>query len=191
MPPVTGPADGPVAVTGASGYIGSHVVKNLVEAGYAVRASVRDANRRDKTEFLLAMNDLGAGSVEIFQADLLQATSGAYDEVCAGCSALFHVAADLRTDAAYGAGSAQRTYDAIMDGTRGVLESCRKVGSVKRVVYTSSCAALQHAQPRARSGAQQDAEQRVAEEDRPGAVRAERAHRIDVLNARLCSSTHW
>ena len=142
MPPVTGPADGPVAVTGASGYIGSHVVNNLVEAGYAVRASVRDASRRDKTEFLLAMNGLGAGSVEIFQADLLQAASGAYDEVCAGCSALFHVAADLRTDAAYGAGSAQRTYDAIMDGTRGVLESCRKAGSVKRVVYTSSCAAV-------------------------------------------------
>ena len=142
MPPVTGPTDGPVAVSGASGYIGSHVVKNLVEAGYAVRASVRDASRKDKTEFLLAMNDLGAGSVEIFEADLLQATSGAYDEVCAGCAAVFHVAADLRTDAAYGEGSAQRTYDAIMDGTKGVLESCRKAGSVKRVVYTSSCAAV-------------------------------------------------
>ncbi len=103
---------------------------------------MRDASRRDKTDFLLAMNHLGAGSVEIFAADLLQATGGAYDEVCAGCSAVFHVAADLHTDAAYGEGSAQRTYDAIMDGTRGVLESCRKAGSVKRVVYTSSCAAV-------------------------------------------------
>ena len=142
MPRITGPSEGPVAVTGAAGYIGSHVVKNLVEAGYAVRASVRDASRKDKTEFLLAMNASGAGSVEIFEADLLQATSGAYDEVCAGCSAVFHVAADLRTDPAYGAGSAQRTYDAIMDGTKGVLESCRKAGSVKRVMYTSSCAAV-------------------------------------------------
>jgi len=138
MPRITGPSEGPVAVTGAAGYIGSHVVKNLVEAGYAVRASVRDASRKDKTEFLLAMNASGAGSVEIFEADLLQATSGTYDEVCAGCSAVFHVAADLRTDPAYGAGSAQRTYDAIMDGTKGVLESCRKAGSVKRVMYTSS-----------------------------------------------------
>ena len=142
MPPITGSTDGPVAVTGASGYIGSHVVKNLVEAGYGVRASVRDASRKDKTEFLLAMNGMGAGSGEIFEADLLQATSGAYDEVCAGCSAVFHVAADLRTDPAYGAGSAQRTCDAIMDGTKGVLESCRKAGSVKRVMYTSSCAAV-------------------------------------------------
>ena len=65
MPPITGSTDGPVAVTGASGYIGSHAVKNLVEAGYGVRASVRDASRKDKTEFLLAMNGMGAGSGEI------------------------------------------------------------------------------------------------------------------------------
>ena len=142
MPPITGPLDGPVAVTGASGYIGSHVVRNLVEAGYTVRASVRDAGRQDKTEFLRAMNDVGAGSVEIFAADLLQATKGAYDEVFAGCSAVFHVAADLRTDPAYGDGSQQRTYDAIMDGTRGVLASCRAARTVKRVLYTSSCAAV-------------------------------------------------
>jgi nucleoside-diphosphate-sugar epimerase len=142
MPPITGPLDGPVAVTGASGYIGSHVVRNLVEAGYTVRASVRDASRQDKTEFLRAMNDLGAGSVEIFAADLLQAAKGAYDEVFAGCSAVFHVAADLRTDPAYGDGSQQRTYDAIMDGTRGVLASCRAARTVKRVLYTSSCAAV-------------------------------------------------
>ena len=142
MPRITGPSEGPVAVTGAAGYIGSHVVKNLVEAGYTVRASVRDASRKDKTEFLLAMNDLGEGSVEIFEADLLQATNGAYDKVIAGCSAVFHVAADLRTDPAYGKGSNQQTYDAIMDGTKGVLASCRKARTVKRVMYTSSCAAV-------------------------------------------------
>jgi hypothetical protein len=34
MAPIKGPGDGPVAVTGASGYIGSHVVKNLVVNGY-------------------------------------------------------------------------------------------------------------------------------------------------------------
>ena len=142
MSRITGPSEGPVAVTGAAGYIGSHVVKNLVEAGYAVRASVRDASRKDKTEFLLAMNALGEGSVEIFEADLLEADKGAYDQVFAGCSAVFHVAADLRTDSTYGKGSNQQTYDAIMDGTKGVLASCQKARTVKRVMYTSSCAAV-------------------------------------------------
>ena len=37
MPHISGPSDGPVAVTGASGYIGAQVVKNLIDAGYTVR----------------------------------------------------------------------------------------------------------------------------------------------------------
>lgn len=142
MPPISGPADGPVAVTGASGYIGSHVVKNLVEAGYTVRACVRDASREDKTSFLLAMNGHGDGSVEIFACDLFKAHEGVYDEVFAGCSAVFHVAADLGTDPVYGERDPQRTYDGCMTTTKGVLDSCLKAGTVKRVVYTSSCAAV-------------------------------------------------
>ena len=52
MPNISGPGDGPVAVTGASGYIGSHVLKNLVEVGYTVRACVRDTRRDDKVSYL-------------------------------------------------------------------------------------------------------------------------------------------
>ena len=56
--------DGPVAVTGASGYVGAHVVLNLVDHGYDVRCCVRDANNPLKTAHLLAMNKFGApGSV--------------------------------------------------------------------------------------------------------------------------------
>lgn len=142
MPPISGPADGPVAVTGASGYIGSHVVKNLVEAGYTVRACVRDASREDKTSYLLAMNDQGKGSVEIFACDLFKAHEGVYDEVFAGCSAVFHVAADLGNDPTYGERDAQRVYDGCVTTTKGVLDSCRKAGTVKRVIYTSSSAAV-------------------------------------------------
>lgn len=139
---LSGPNDGPVAVTGASGYIGSHVVKNLVEHGYAVRATVRDASREDKVSHLKAMNDAGPGSVEIVSRDLFQATEGVYDDVFAGCAAVFHVAADLGSDPSYGATDPQRVFDGCMTSTRGILESVEKAGSVKRVIYTSSCAAI-------------------------------------------------
>ena len=142
MPSISGPSDGPVAVTGASGYIGSHVVKNLVEAGYTVRACVRDASREDKVSYLLAMNGHGNGSVEIFSCDLFKAHEGVYDEVFAGCSAVFHVAADLGSDPVYGERDPQRVYDGCMTSTKGVLDSCRKAGTVKRVVYTSSSSAV-------------------------------------------------
>jgi len=142
MPPISGPADGPVAVTGAAGYIGSHVVKNLIEHGYTIRATVRDKSRKDKTDFLLAMSDLGEGSIEIYEADLFKASEGSYDEAFKGCSAVFHVAADLGTDPAYGERDPQRTYDGCVTTTKGVLDSCLKAGTVKRVMYTSSCAAV-------------------------------------------------
>jgi nucleoside-diphosphate-sugar epimerase len=152
MPPISGPADGPVAVTGASGYIGSHVVKNLVEHGYTVRATVRDATREDKTSYLLAMNGKGEGSVEITSCDLFKAQDGEYDDVFKGCSAVFHVAADLGTDPAYGERDPQRTFDGCMTATKGVLDSCAKAGSVQRVVYTSSSAAVMGLGPGGKGG---------------------------------------
>ncbi len=142
MSHISGPSDGPVAVTGASGYIGSNVVTNLVNAGYTVRACVRDASREDKVSYLLAMNGQGSGSVEVFSCDLFKAHEGVYDEVIKGCPAVFHVAADLGSDPAYGKPDPQRVFDGCMTTTKGVLDSCLKAGTVKRVVYTSSCAAV-------------------------------------------------
>ena len=109
MPPITGPTDGPVAVTGASGFIGSHVVKNLINAGYTVRGTVRDSSRSDKLSYLLAMNDAGPGSVEIFECDLHKADDGAFDDAFAGCVTVFHVAADIGSDPSYGERTPQHT----------------------------------------------------------------------------------
>ena len=142
MTAISGPGDGPVAVTGASGFIGAHVVNNLVKAGYAVRGCMRDVSREDKTAYLKDIGAKGPGSVELLSVNLMDAASGGYDDAFAGCSAVFHVAADIGTDKRYGPPSRERMYASLLDMTAGVLESCRKSGTVKRVVYTSSTAAV-------------------------------------------------
>ena len=62
--------EGPVAVTGASGYVGAHTVAVLLRRGYQVRACVTDISNPDKTEHLRSLNDQGLrGSVELYAAN--------------------------------------------------------------------------------------------------------------------------
>lgn len=142
MPQVTY-KDGPVAVTGASGHIGSHVVSALVKRGYHVRACVTDQNNPDKTAHLIALNSgVYPGRVELRTANLLE--EGSYDEVFAGCSAVLHVG----TPMGYGnVNNPRQVYDGALNGTKNILGSVRKAGSVKRVVYTSSFSAIVHPAP--------------------------------------------
>ena len=88
------------------------------------------------------MNGTGKGSIELFECDLFKAHEGVFDEAFAGCVAVFHVAADIGSDPSYGERTPQRTFDSCMTATKGVLESCRKAGTVQRVVNTSSTAAI-------------------------------------------------
>ena len=133
------PADGPVAVTGSAGFIGSHIVLNLVEHGYAVRACVRDTANLANTAHLVAMNNIGPGSVELFACDMTVA--GAYDEVFEGCSGVFHAAAEMGN---LEGSTPLKVYEGGLEATKLVVDSIRKAGSVKRLVYTSSFAAVGH-----------------------------------------------
>ena len=135
--------DGPVAVTGASGYVGSHVVIALVKRGYAVRACVTDPDNPDKTEHLLALNGGDhPGRLELRRANLLE--RGSYDEPFADCCAVLHVGTAMGYG---GANSPRQVYDCALDGTRNVLDSAQKAGTVRRFVYTSSFAAIGHPAP--------------------------------------------
>ena len=89
------PADGPVAVTGASGYIGSWTVYDLMRQGYLVHACVRDLANPAKVDHLTTLNDDPdlRGRVELFRGDLFD--RGSYDAAFAGCSAVLHVGATV------------------------------------------------------------------------------------------------
>ena len=136
------PADGPVAVTGASGYIGSWIVQDLVEQGYAVRSCVRDASRSDKVDHLLALNDAGLrGQTTLHEGDIFDA--GSYDAAFDGCSAVIHAGAAV----GYNRETPQQVYDGCFTEVQHVLASARRSGAMKRFVFTSSFAAVGHPRP--------------------------------------------
>ena len=74
-----------------AGYIGSHVVLKLVQAGFQVRACVRNAKDAEKVGHLRQMNNIETcdGSVELYEADMT--VPGAYDVAFAGATCVFHV----------------------------------------------------------------------------------------------------
>ena len=136
-------SDGLVAVTGASGHIGSHVVLALVKRGYTVRACVTDESKPEKTAHLRAMNSgVYPGRVELRTGNLLE--QGSYDAIFAGCAAVMHGG----TPMGYAnLNKPRQIYDGAVNGTTNVLESVKRAGSARRVVYTSSFSAIAHPAP--------------------------------------------
>ncbi|XP_042980219.1 phenylacetaldehyde reductase-like isoform X2 [Carya illinoinensis] len=133
---MSGGAEKVVCVTGASGYIASWLVKLLLQRGYTVNASVRDPNDPKKTEHLL-MLDGAKERLHLFKADLLE--EGSFDSLFDGCEGVFHIASPVD----FSANNPQaELIEPAVEGTLNVLRSCAKVSSVKRVVLTSSMAAV-------------------------------------------------
>ena len=116
----------PAFVTGANGFLGSAVVRALLVAGSAVRAFVRPGSDR---------RNLVGLDVEIAEGDLTDPASLA--KAVAGCTAVFHVAADYRLWVADPA----PMYRANVAGSVNVLEAAAAAGAA-RMVYTSSVAVL-------------------------------------------------
>jgi len=137
------PADGPVAVSGASGYIGSWIVQDMLEQGYQVRACVRNAVKPEKVDHLLAMKEAGyRGVLELHEADLQ--VVGSYDNAFKDCSAVIHTGAAV----GYNKESPQEVYDGCFTEVGHVLDSAVKSGALKRFIFTSSFAAVGHPRPK-------------------------------------------
>jgi dihydroflavonol-4-reductase len=125
-----------VAVTGASGYIASHLIAQLLEQGDKVRGTVRSLK---KTESFAHLTKLPGASerLELFEADLL--AEGAFDKAFQGAEYVFHTASPF----AMNVKDAQKDLvDPAVRGTVAALEACVKAGTVRRVVLTSSMAAI-------------------------------------------------
>jgi len=126
----------PICVTGASGFIASYVIRELLDNGYTVRATVRGLTKGNKYEYLTFLPG-AAERFELVQAELL--TEGSYDEAIAGCEYVIHTASPYVLDVK---DPQHDLVDPALKGTLNVLQACGKSGSVKKVVLTSSVAAV-------------------------------------------------
>ena len=113
-------------VTGATGFLGSHVARELVGRGDVVRVLQRPSSQLRAIEGL---------SVERVQGDLRDPASLA--RALDGVRCVYHVAADYRLDAR----NPQEIYESNVTGTRNLLEAARRAG-VQRFVYTSTVATV-------------------------------------------------
>jgi len=123
-----------VCVTGAGGYIGSWLVKNLLQRGYTVNGTLRNPNDKAKTGPLLSLPG-AAERLKLFQADLSE--EHAFDSAVESCQGVFHVASPMD----FSKPSEDDFVQPALKGVLNVLKSCSRAKSVKRVVYTSSMVA--------------------------------------------------
>ncbi|KAH7912688.1 D-lactaldehyde dehydrogenase [Hygrophoropsis aurantiaca] len=142
MPALQSPAAGQkVLVSGANGYIAIWVVRNLLERGYSVRSTVRSEDKGEHLKKTFASH--GDKHEIVIVADITK--KGAFDEAVKGVDAIEHTASPFHMNA-------DDPYELItpaVNGTVGMLQSALEHGtSVKRIVVTSSGAAVLHDDPK-------------------------------------------
>jgi len=115
-------------VTGANGFIGANIVRDLLQRGIDVRALCRSGSDRSALDGL---------SIDIVEGDVRDPRS--LDAAMAGCSLVFHAAALY----SFWVRPRRLIYDINVGGTTNVLDAALRAG-VEKVVYTSSVAAVGH-----------------------------------------------
>ncbi|MGA8233147.1 MAG: hopanoid-associated sugar epimerase [Candidatus Acidiferrales bacterium] len=113
-------------VTGATGFVGCHVVRHLLAAGDSVRVLVRPASN---------LRALEGQPVDFAEGDLRDGRS--LDAALQGIDRVFHVAADYRLWSA----RPEEMYESNVGGTRNVLQAAQRAG-VSRFIYTSTVATI-------------------------------------------------
>ncbi|MBU2675888.1 MAG: NAD-dependent epimerase/dehydratase family protein, partial [Gammaproteobacteria bacterium] len=126
-----------ICVTGAAGFIASHVIVDLLDDGHTVHGTVRDLGNDAKRAHLDALGERYPGMLALFEADLLE--PGSLDAALEGCDALIHTATAVMLSAP---DPQKQIIDVAVKGTQNVLDSVAGTPSVKRIVMTSSIAAV-------------------------------------------------
>ena len=129
-----------VLVTGGSGFVGSHCIVAALRGGYSVRTTVRSLKKADEVRKMLpagGVTEDQANSVKFYEADLT--SDDGWPEASKDCAYVLHVASPFPS------GVPKHPDDLIVparEGTLRALRAAKAAGTVKRVVITSSMAAI-------------------------------------------------
>ncbi|KAK8960775.1 Cinnamoyl-CoA reductase 1 [Platanthera guangdongensis] len=126
-----------VCVTGASGFIASWLVNLLLRRGYTVKATLRDPADPRRTGHLRSLEG-ATERLHLFRANLVE--EGSFDAAIDGCDCVFHTASPVLLGEVNDPQA--ELLDPAVKGTLNVLNSCSKTSTVKRVIVTSSTAAV-------------------------------------------------
>jgi dihydroflavonol-4-reductase len=113
-------------VTGATGFVGNHVARQLAGAGHTVRVLVRATSN---------VKVLDGVAVEFFEGDLRDAAS--LTRAMQGVQHVYHVAADYRLWTK----NPSEMYESNVEGTRRLIDAAQRAGA-ERIVYTSTVATI-------------------------------------------------
>ena len=129
-----------VLVTGGTGFLGGWTIATAFQHGFRVRTTVRSLKRKDELRQMI--KNAGTPSEQVESLEFVQAdltSSEGWTEACKDCDYVLHVASP------FPAGPPKHEDDLIIparDGTLRVLKAAKQAGTVKRVVVTSSFAAI-------------------------------------------------
>lgn len=120
-----------VFLTGASGFIAKHILRELLEQGYQVRASIRSDKRKDELQGLFPDAALEFATLDLTKDE-------GWQDALQGCDVLIHTASPFPLT------EPKDPQDLIRPAVDGTLRAMRaaKAAGIKRVILTSSCAAI-------------------------------------------------
>ena len=128
----------PVVLTGATGYLGSQILKNLLEKGYEVRITTRNESKTAGENWLKPYLKEYIDKLSIHYGDLME--DGSFDEVMKGAKGLIHAASPFKIDGIKDA--KKELIEPAKKGTRNVIQSAENAKTITSIVVTSSVAAI-------------------------------------------------
>lgn len=134
-----------VLVTGGSGFLGSHCIVAALNAGHRVRTTVRSLSKADNVKEMLrvgGIDEIKINEVEFRAVDLTK--DDGWTEACGDCTYVLHTASPFPLDAPK---DENELIVPARDGTLRVLKAAKASGTVKRIVLTSSTAAIVFGHP--------------------------------------------